>query len=278
MARMADETLEQNDPADTDLYYSLIFADTSRRAGGFALHALAAEIDAIPRSVSDPGIARVKLAWWHEELTRLDAGRPRHPLTCQLATATSAAAPDFATLLALPNAIETVLDWHSPPERGSLDTYLTQCHGSVWRQWAIISGDYNGATLDAATQLGQLSGAFLALRGLHADLKAEIYKLSAEALNEHEIDLETLRGQATNSALQPLFVQAVDQLRTSFEQTLSNLPKNMESGLLSQITLGRIMARTLDEIAASGSRLLTEQVSLTPLRKLFIAWRSRWGI
>ncbi len=97
MARMADETLEQNDPADTDLYYSLIFADTSRRAGGFALHALAAEIDAIQRSVSDPGIARVKLAWWHEELTRLDAGRPRHPLTCQLATATSAAAPDFAT-------------------------------------------------------------------------------------------------------------------------------------------------------------------------------------
>ena len=37
-------------------------------------------------------------------------------------------------------------------------------------------------------------------------------------------------------------------------------------------------SQALDEIAASGSRLLTEQVSLTPLRKLFIAWRSRWGI
>jgi phytoene synthase len=54
------------------------------------------------RALMDPGteaaVARLKLAWWLEEMQRLTAGSPVHPISRFLAALPQAAAADFAPL------------------------------------------------------------------------------------------------------------------------------------------------------------------------------------
>lgn len=70
---------------DPDFLLTRIFAPAEHRRALSALHALRAELRAIPLTVSDPGVALVKLGWWREEWARLAAGQPRHPVTVELA-------------------------------------------------------------------------------------------------------------------------------------------------------------------------------------------------
>ncbi len=39
------------------------------------------EVSSIPLTVSDPGVAQTKLAWWHQEVRNSLDGKATHPLT-----------------------------------------------------------------------------------------------------------------------------------------------------------------------------------------------------
>ncbi|MEM9057703.1 MAG: squalene/phytoene synthase family protein [Pseudomonadota bacterium] len=71
-------------PPGSDLYYALLFAGEHRDTIA-GLHALAAEIAACAEKPDDPHPGRLKLQWWSEEVARVTAGEPRHPLTTDLA-------------------------------------------------------------------------------------------------------------------------------------------------------------------------------------------------
>jgi len=78
---------EKGAPAGSTAYYRRLFAPAESQAAITALYALAAEVRAIPDDVSEPGAARMKLAWWQAELQRLFEGNPGHPVTRELAAA-----------------------------------------------------------------------------------------------------------------------------------------------------------------------------------------------
>lgn len=72
--------------ADADLgrYFSVLFLPPRQRAALAALYAFWEEVREIRDECTDADVARVKLAWWHEELHETLAERPRHPVTVAL--------------------------------------------------------------------------------------------------------------------------------------------------------------------------------------------------
>lgn len=73
-------------PAE-DLYLTALFSRPHTRLAVSAIAALFIELEAIATGFNDLNVARTKLAWWREELARLEAKRPQHPLTRTLARA-----------------------------------------------------------------------------------------------------------------------------------------------------------------------------------------------
>jgi len=65
----------------SSFYYSFLFLPTEQRRAIVALYAFCREVDDVVDRVGDPGVARAKLEWWREEIERLYAGRPLHPVT-----------------------------------------------------------------------------------------------------------------------------------------------------------------------------------------------------
>ena len=71
----------------SSFYYSFLFLPPERRRAITALYAFCREVDDIVDECTDTGVARTKLAWWRQELARLYAGAPQHPVTRALAPA-----------------------------------------------------------------------------------------------------------------------------------------------------------------------------------------------
>ncbi|MGH8564463.1 MAG: squalene/phytoene synthase family protein [Gammaproteobacteria bacterium] len=62
-------------------YYSTLWLGPEVQRGLYALLAFKDAIAEIPRTCTDPAVAGMKLAFWREELARIEAGEPaRHPI------------------------------------------------------------------------------------------------------------------------------------------------------------------------------------------------------
>src|SRR4029453_8396987 len=60
----------------SSFYYSFMFLPPPRRRAITALYAFCREVDDVVDSITDPGVARTKLAWWRQELARVFDGTP----------------------------------------------------------------------------------------------------------------------------------------------------------------------------------------------------------
>ncbi|MDN5863694.1 MAG: squalene/phytoene synthase family protein [Gammaproteobacteria bacterium] len=69
------------------LHLARLFSPPALRARTTAIGALYVEFESIIDQPRDLNVARMKLAWWRDELGRLEMGEPAHPATKLLATA-----------------------------------------------------------------------------------------------------------------------------------------------------------------------------------------------
>jgi phytoene synthase len=66
---------------DRDRYLSVLYAPAAVRPALWALHGLDLELSSVVAGTSEPMIGEIRLAWWREALTGLDAGIvPAQPL------------------------------------------------------------------------------------------------------------------------------------------------------------------------------------------------------
>lgn len=73
-------------PVGSGTYYAVRFSPASLRLQYAVVLAWYRKIRGIARSPADPGVARLKLDWWHDELQRtFEARRPQHPMTVAMA-------------------------------------------------------------------------------------------------------------------------------------------------------------------------------------------------
>jgi phytoene synthase len=85
-------------PAGSARYWSWLFAGPESRAPLLGVFALLAEWTALMDPASEISAVRIKLAWWLEEMGRLAAGVPAHPIGAYLMSLPRAAQVDFAPL------------------------------------------------------------------------------------------------------------------------------------------------------------------------------------
>ena len=73
-------------PLGSVRYWSWLFAASSARAPLLGVYALLAEWNALMDPATEASASRIKLAWWQEEIQRLIARAPVHPICVYLAS------------------------------------------------------------------------------------------------------------------------------------------------------------------------------------------------
>lgn len=116
-------------PPGSARYWSWLFAAGNSREPLLSIYALTAEWRALSDPASDPSVAETKLLWWREEIRRLAAGTPVHPITRHIAGLPDAR---FAGLSELDRTIEATAAEVAgvPLERSAeLDAHAWAVHG-----------------------------------------------------------------------------------------------------------------------------------------------------
>jgi phytoene synthase len=121
-------------------YWSWLFAAPAAREPLLGMYALGAEWRALSDPGTDPGVAQVKLAWWREEIRRLCAGAPAHPITRHVAALPRAADADFARLEATVDAAAAEVAGVPVERAADLEPHAAALHGIPLEVAARLAG------------------------------------------------------------------------------------------------------------------------------------------
>ncbi|APZ42452.1 presqualene diphosphate synthase HpnD [Acidihalobacter ferrooxydans] len=258
----------------SSFYYSFLFLPEERRRAIVALYAFCREVDDVVDECSDTGIASTKLAWWREEIDRLYAGVPQHPVTRALAPAVQTYALAQEHLRDIIDGMQMDLDYDAYPSFTELSLYCYRVAGVVGLLATRIFGYTDEATLRYANDLGLAFQLTNILRDVREDAARGRVYLPLDELKRFGVAPETLRTSATTDAVRELFAFQASRARDYYRRAFDQLPDADRHAQRSGLIMAEIYLRLLDEIERDGYRILEHRIRLTPLRKLWIAWRT----
>ena len=258
----------------TDRYYAHRFAPRALQPALALVEALRGEIARVPTSCSSSEIAVTKLAWWREEIARLDIGAPRHAL-CIALHGQRAALPGLpAAAAALVDGVNALLDVTRHQTRAARSAAFHAAHGPLWAVLNALCAPLDEEAARAAARLGSRIEEAYALRDTRRYVLSGAALLAQDSVQPVE---QALAGATLDDPQWYARVMSPDiaEVAAALRSGLAALPGRRRLRPLA--TLARIALVTLEEVAADGNRVWVHRIELTPLRKLWLALRERAG-
>ncbi|MEO8102274.1 MAG: presqualene diphosphate synthase HpnD [Betaproteobacteria bacterium] len=258
----------------SSFYYSFRFLAPDRRRAITALYAFCREVDDIADEVADINVARAKLGWWRAELANLYAGHPNHPVTRALQPAIRSFGIDQGRLSEIIDGMEMDLTRHRYNDFESLQLYCHRVAGVVGQLSASIFGFSRPQTMEYAENLGLAFQLTNIIRDVGEDARRDRIYLPAEDLQRFGVTPDDIfRGRHTVNFVQLMAFQSARAnafYDAAFRALLPEDRRPQRPGLI----MSAIYRTLLGEIERDGFKVLNQRTSLTPLRKLWIAWRT----
>jgi len=258
----------------SSFYYSFLFLPPERRRAITALYAFCREVDDVVDEMQDAAVAQAKLAWWAQEVDRMYAGEPQHPVTRALAPHSAPFGIRRESLLLVLEGMAMDLRQNRYLDYATLARYCHNVAGVVGELAAGIFGASDERTYEYARKLGLALQLTNILRDVGEDARRGRVYLPLEDLQRHGVRIaDLLAGRYVDGYLALMRFEA-QRARAAYAQALANLPAADRRAQRPGLIMGAIYAALLDEIEREDFRVLHQRIALTPLRKLWIAWRT----
>jgi len=258
----------------SSFYYSFLFLPSERRRAITAFYAFCREVDDVADEASDTGVARAKLSWWRTEVANLMAGTPAHPVTRALAPFVAPMGIDGARMNEIIDGMEMDLTHHRYPDFESLRLYCHRVAGVVGQLSASIFGYRHPQTLEYAETLGLAFQLTNIIRDVGEDARRGRVYLPVDELRRHGLTVEDILARRGGAAFRALMAEQADRAETHYEEALSKLHPEDRRDQRAGLIMAAIYRTLLAEIRRDGFPVLEGRVFLTPIRKLWIAWKT----
>jgi phytoene synthase len=258
----------------SSFYYSFLFLPPERRRAITALYAFCREVDDVVDECTDPGVAAAKLAWWRQEIASLEGGRPQHPVTQALAPLAGTYGITPARLGEIIDGMEMDLRQSRYPDLAALERYCYHVAGVVGLLAAGIFGYSNPRTLEYAQALGTAFQLTNIVRDVGEDARKNRIYLPLEDLARFGVPAADVLNRRHSDAFARLMAFEVERAETAYTKALALLPAVDRRAQRPGLVMAAIYRALLGEIRRDGHRVLEHRVALTPIRKLWIAWKT----
>ncbi len=258
----------------SSFYYSFLFLPPERRRAITALYAFCREVDDVVDEVSDPQLAQTKLDWWRLEIARLYEGAPQHPVTRALAPHLQPFNLTRERLLQVIEGMQMDLQQTRYLDFPSLQRYCHLVAGVVGEMAAGIFGKGGGAVDEYARQLGLALQLVNILRDVGEDARRGRVYLPLSDLQAAGVKVSDILGGRYVAGFETVMRQQAARARAAYRAALAALPAGDRTAQRTGLIMGAIYLTLLDEIERAEFRVLHQRVALTPVRKLWIAWRT----
>ncbi len=272
---MTPETYVQQKAAasGSSFYYAFLFLPKPRRAAITAFYAYCREVDDVVDEVSDPGVAQTKLAWWEAEVGRAYAGQPTHPVLQALMPHTAVYGIEARHLLAVIEGCQMDLQQTRYLDYPALQRYCHLVAGVVGEVAARIFGQTQEQTTRYAHTLGLAFQLTNIIRDVGEDaLRGRIY-LPVNELQQFDVKAHELLKRQHSERFVALMKFQTERAHKLYDEALALLPEADRRTQKPGLMMASIYRTLLREIERDNFQVLHQRISLTPLRKLWLAWR-----
>jgi 15-cis-phytoene synthase len=257
----------------SSFYYAFLFLPKPRRAAITAFYAFCREVDDVVDEVTDPGVAATKLAWWQAEVAKSFAGRAEHPVMKALMPCVGEFGIEERQLQAVIEGCRMDLDQTRYLDFPGLQRYCHLVAGVVGEVSARIFGQTDPATTDYAHKLGLAFQLTNIIRDVGEDaMRGRIY-IPVSELQQFDVKAHELLNRQYSDRFTALMKFQADRARALYAEALALLPAADRRSQKAGLMMASIYRTLLDEIERDGFQVLHQRVSLTPLRKLWLAWK-----
>jgi phytoene synthase len=261
----------------SSFYYAFLFLPPQRRRAITALYAFCREVDDVVDEASDPQVAAAKLAWWRAEVAAMYEGKAQHPVTQALAPFTAAFSIRKEDLGEIIDGMEMDLSQARYLDWAGLERYCHRVAGVVGLCAAAIFGYSNPKTLEYARTLGLAFQMTNIIRDVGEDARKNRIYLPMEDLKRFGVTAaDILNARETESFLSMMQFEA-ERAKGLYRDAFAALPAEDRRAQRPGLIMAAIYRALLDEIERDGFKVLNARTSLTPLRKLWIAWKTWVG-
>lgn len=258
----------------SSFYYSFLFLPPERRRAITALYAFCREVDDVVDETRDAGVARTKLDWWVSEVERMFQGQPQHPVTQALQVHLGSYDITRSRLLEVIDGMRMDLDQNRYLDYEGLALYCRRAAGVVGEMASGIFGRTDEQTLRYADRLGLAFQLTNIIRDVGEDARKGRVYLPIEDLQRHGLTVADILSCRHSDRFAALMQFQADRARQCYREAYSLLPEADRRTQRPGLIMSAIYSTLLDEIERDGFLVLDRRTSLTPIRKLLLAWRT----
>lgn len=258
----------------SSFYYSFLFLPVERRRAITALYAFCREVDDTVDECTDPTIARNKLNWWRKEVNTMVQGAPSHPVTQALQPHLSAYSLDIKHLLAIIDGMEMDLDQTRYLDYPGLKRYCWHVASVVGILSASIFGVTNPRTLDYAEKLGLAFQLTNIIRDVGEDARKGRIYLPVNELQQFNVTAADILNARHTENFEKLMRFQAERALVAYDEALALLPAEDRRAQRPGLMMAAIYRALLEEIRRDNFHVLNQKISLTPIRKLWLAWKT----
>ena len=270
-----DEYCQQKAAASgSSFYYSFLFLPAERRRAITALYAFCREVDDVVDENLDPQVAQVKLAWWTQEVADLYAGKPHHPVAQALHPFLEKFRVQRQHLEEIIAGMAMDLTQTRYLDFIGLERYCYHVAGAVGLLAAGIFGYENPRTLEYAKNLGTAFQLTNIIRDVGEDARKNRIYLPMDELKQFEVPAADILQARDSENFRRLMAFQAERARAFYDKAFAALPAEDRRSQRAGLIMAAIYRATLDEVERDGFKVLTQRTSLTPLRKLWLAWKT----
>ena len=255
----------------SSFYYSFMFLPPERRQAITALYAFCREVDDVVDECHDLSLAQTKLEWWRQEVGRVYAGTPTHPVGHALKDVIKGFRLPQEQLLEIIDGMAMDLSQTRYLDFKGLQLYCYRVASVVGLLAAEIFGYQDRQTLKYAHDLGLAFQLTNIIRDVGEDARRGRIYLPIEDLQRFEVPAKDLLEARYSDAFRELMAFQAERAEKFYDQAFAQLPAIDRKAQRPGLVMAAIYRTLLREIAADGFQVLDRRTSLTPLRKVWLA-------
>jgi phytoene synthase len=258
----------------SSFYYAFLFLPPERRRAITALYAFCREVDDVVDETSDAQLAATKLAWWRQEIALLFDGKAQHPVSRALQPAVAPFGITAARLNEIVDGVEMDLTQTRYLDFAGLERYCHHVAGVVGILAAGIFGYRDRRTTEFADALGIACQLTNIIRDVGEDARRNRIYLPVEDLQRFGVSAADVLQARHSEAFADLMAFQASRARDWYARAMSLLPEEDRRAQRPGLIMAAIYRTLLAEIEREGFQVLRQRTSLTPLRKLWVAWKT----